>query len=60
MPREPDVTRPSRDQLVAIIRIQTEMAKHGLDLAQVMSVIVDSALDLVKADGAAIELAEND
>ncbi len=29
MPREPDVTRPSRDQLVAIIRIQTEMAKHG-------------------------------
>lgn len=60
MPREPDVTLPSRDQLVAIIRIQTEMAKHGLDLAQVMSVVVDRALDLVKADGAVIELAEDD
>ena len=60
MPQEPDVTLPSRHQLVAIIRIQTEMAKHGLDLAQVMSVVVDQALDLVKADGAVIELAEND
>ena len=60
MRREPDVTLPSREQLVAIIRIQTEMAKHGLDLAQVMSVVVDRALGLVKADGAAIELAEND
>ena len=60
MPCEPDATLPSRDQLVAIIRIQTEMARHGLDLAQVMSVVVDRALDLVKADGAAIELAEND
>ena len=60
MPREPDVTLPSRDQLVAIIRIQSEMAKHGLDLAQVMSVVVDRALDLVKADGAVIELAEKD
>ena len=60
MPCEPDVTLPSRDQLVAIIRIQSEMAKHGLDLAQVMSVVVDRALDLVKADGAVIELAEKD
>lgn len=60
MPCVPDVTLPSRDQLVAIIRIQTEMARLGLDLAQVMSVVVDRAIDLVKADGAVIELAEND
>jgi len=60
MPREPDIALPSRDQLVAIIRIQTEIARHGLDLAQVMSVVVERALDLVKADGAVIELAEDD
>lgn len=60
MPLQPDVNLPSRDQLVAIIRVQTEMARHGLDLAQVMSYVVERALDLVKADGAVIELAEND
>ena len=58
MPSAPDVTLPSRDQLLAIIRVQTEIARHGLDLAPVMAVVVERALDLVKADGAVIELAE--
>lgn len=60
MPREPDITLPSRDQLIAIIRIQTEIARQGLDLAQVMSVVVERALDLIKAEGAVIELAEDE
>ena len=60
MPSAPDVTLPSRDQLLAIIRVQTEIARHGLDLAPVMAVVVERALDLVKADGAVIELAEDD
>lgn len=52
MPLEPDITLPSRDQLVAIIRIQTEIARQGLDLAQIMSVVVQRSLDLIKAEGA--------
>lgn len=60
MPRESDLTLPSREQLIAIIRIQTEIARQGLDLAQVMSVVVERALELVKAEGAVIELAEDE
>ncbi len=60
MPHEPDVTLPSRDQLIAIIRIQTEIARQGLDLAQVMSVVTESALELIKAEGAVIEVAEDE
>lgn len=51
MPREPDITLPSRDQLIAIIRTQAEIARQGLDLAQVMSVVVERALDQIKAEG---------
>ncbi len=60
MPLEPDITLPSRDQLVAIIRIQTEIARQGLDLAQIMSVVVQRSLDLIKAEGAVVELSEGD
>ena len=60
MPRESDLTLPSRDQLIAIIRIQTEIARQGLDLAQVMSVVVERALELIKSEGAVIELAEDE
>ena len=60
MPLEPDTTLPSRDQLVAIIRIQTEIARQGLDLAQIMSVVVQRSLDLIKAEGAVVELSEGD
>lgn len=60
MPRESDLTLPNRDQLIAIIRIQTEIARQGLDLAQVMSVVVERALELIKSEGAVIELAEDE
>ncbi|MEL0167364.1 MAG: sensor domain-containing diguanylate cyclase [Pseudomonadaceae bacterium] len=54
-----DVNLPSRDQLLSIIRIQSEIARQGTALCQVMSVIVERCLDLIAADGAVIELAED-
>lgn len=53
-----DVSLLSRDQLLSIIRIQTEIARQGMDLSQVMAVVVEQCLDLIHADGAVIELAE--
>jgi len=49
---------PSSQQLLQVIRIQTEIAKLGLDLGGVMQFIVEQTLPLIDADGAAIELAE--
>ncbi len=51
---------PSREQLLQIIDIQTEVAKLGLDLGGVMQFIVEQTLSLINAYGAVIELAEND
>ena len=51
---------PSKEQLLDIINIQTEIAKLGLDLGGVMSLVVEKTLALVGADGAAIELAEGE
>lgn len=48
----------SRAQLLHVIRIQTEIAKLGLDLGGVMQFIVQQTLPLIGADGAAIEFAE--
>ncbi len=60
MPHGPDATLPSRDQLIAIIHTQTEIARQGLDLAQVMGVVVERTLELIEADGAAIELSDGE
>ncbi len=51
---------PSRQQLLQVINIQTEIAKLGLDLGGVMQFIVEQTLSLIEADGAVIELAEGD
>lgn len=51
---------PSQSQLLEIISIQTEIAKLGLDLGGVMSLVVERTLALIEADGAAIELAEGE
>lgn len=50
----------SQKQLLEIISIQTEIAKLGLDLGEVMELVVERTLPLIGADGAAIELAEGD
>ncbi|KAI1693144.1 GAF domain-containing protein [Ditylenchus destructor] len=51
---------PSREALLRIIEIHSQVAQLGLDLAGVMSLSVHGTLDLVEADGAAIELAEGE
>ncbi len=51
---------PSQKQLLDVISIQSEIAKLGLDLGDVMALVVDRTLPLIGADGAAIELAEGD
>ena len=51
---------PTSQQLLEIINIQTEIAKLGLDLGNVMALVVDRTLGLVGADGAAVELAEGE
>ncbi len=51
---------PTQAQLLEVISIQSEIARLGLDLGGVMSLIAERTLLLVGADGAAIELAEGD
>ena len=51
---------PARDILLKIIDVHSEVAQMGLDLPGVMRLVVERTLDLVDADGAAIELAEGD
>ncbi len=50
----------TRKKLRQIISIQSDVAKIGLDLGAVMQYVVEQALPLLAADGAAIELAEAD
>ncbi|MFG6486437.1 diguanylate cyclase domain-containing protein [Roseateles sp. BYS78W] len=53
---------PSREKLLEVIAIQTEVAGLGmdLDLAGLLNLVVQRALELVDADGAAVEMAEGD
>lgn len=51
---------PSQRQLLEIISIQSDIAKLGMDLGEVMRVVVERTLPLLDADGAAIELAEGE
>ena len=50
----------AHEHLLEVIAIQSQIAKLGLDLGQVMTMIVDQVLTLLNADGAVIELAEGD
>jgi len=49
---------PSHQKLIQVINIQSEIAQLGLDLGRVMQFVVERTLSLVDADGAVIELAE--
>jgi len=53
---------PSREKLLEVIAIQTEVAGLGidLDLAGLLDLVVRRAAALVGADGAAVEMAEGD
>lgn len=49
---------PSKQKLIEIIRIQTEVARLGNELSAVMDLVVRRTLPLLGADGLVIELAE--
>lgn len=51
---------PTSAQLLTIIRMQTEIAKLGLDLNGVMTLVTEQARAITKASGAVVELAEGD
>ncbi|HEV6967269.1 MULTISPECIES: GGDEF domain-containing protein [Roseateles] len=53
---------PSRDQLLEVIAIQTEVAGLGLDLdlGRLLHLVAQRTLHLVQADGAAVEMSEGD
>jgi diguanylate cyclase (GGDEF)-like protein len=48
------------DRLLSVIRTQTEIAKLGLDLGGVMTLVAQRAQEMASADGAVVELAEGD
>ncbi len=50
---------PSPAQLLQVIHLQTDIARLGLDLGNVMNLVAERTLSLTDADGAAIELAED-
>ncbi len=47
-------------RLLEVIRIQTEIAKRGLDLAGVMSLVAEQAHRLLNASGAVVELVDGE
>lgn len=47
-------------QLLTIIRVQTEIARLGVDLNGVMTLVAEQAQAITKATGAVVELAEGD
>lgn len=51
---------PSREKLMEVIAIQTEVARLGLDLGGLMNLVVHRTLNLAGADGAAVEMADGD
>jgi diguanylate cyclase (GGDEF)-like protein len=48
------------DRLLSVIRIQTEIAKLGLDLGGVMTLVAERAQQLTHADGAVVELPDGE
>lgn len=51
---------PTSSQLLEVISIQTDIAKLGLDLGGVITLVTEKTLHLVGAEGAAIEFAEGE
>lgn len=50
----------SKQQLLAIINTQTAIVRLGFDWGEVITRVAESSMGLLKADGAAIELAEGE
>lgn len=59
-PDTPETEELSSQKLLEVIALQTEIARMGVDLSGILSLVVEKVLPLVGADGAAIELAEGE
>ena len=55
----PNTIEPSPTQLMSVIQTQTAIAKLGLDLNAVMTVVAEQAQQITHANGAVVELAED-
>ena len=53
-----DASQPTSTQLLAVIQTQTAIAKLGLDLNAVMTLVAEQAQHMTHAKGAVVELAE--
>jgi diguanylate cyclase (GGDEF)-like protein len=60
MTRDTHDPEPTTDELLAVIRTQTEIVKLGLDLNGVMTLVAEQARNITGASGAVVELAEGD
>lgn len=52
-------TQPTSEQLLSVIQTQTAIAKLGLDLNAVMTLVADQAQRMTAAQGAVVELEED-
>jgi len=55
-----DESHLSRAQLLSLIKLQTDIAKLGHDLAAVLELVTQRSMQLTESDGAVIEFAEGD
>jgi diguanylate cyclase (GGDEF)-like protein len=57
---EPRIHTPDSATLLEILRVQTEIAKLGLDLGGVMAFVAEHAQRMTSASGAVVELSEGE
>lgn len=55
-----DESHLSREQLLSLIKLQTDIAKLGHDLSAVLELVTQRSMELTRCDGAVIEFAEDD
>lgn len=55
-----DLHQPTPSQLLSVIQTQTAIAKLGLDLNAVMTLVAEQAQEITNAKGAVVELDEGD
>ena len=47
-----------RDKLLEIIKLQTEVAQQGMDIGNIMNIVVQRSQTITEAEGACVELIE--
>ncbi len=52
----PDTSQLSRDQLLAMFRLQTDIAKLGLNISHILDMVTERSMAMTGADGSVIEL----